>query len=85
MQASLPITRSRAITRSPDPSGSPDLPITGSPDLIPSPRLSGEYYLMAHKQKRQPRFELPFPDEGAPSERPWKNLFYCTFTFSVSR
>ena len=40
--------------------------------------------MMAHKQKRQPRFELPFlPTKERPQSAMEKS--YCTFTFSVRR
>jgi hypothetical protein len=43
---------------------------------------------MAHKQKRQPRFELPFlPTKERPQSalEKMEKIIYCTFTFSVSR
>ena len=44
--------------------------------------------LMAHTQKRQPRFELPFlPTKERPQSalEKMEKIIYCTFTFSVSR
>jgi hypothetical protein len=43
-----------------------------------SPRLRGRF---VSKQKRQPRFELPFPDEGAPSERLGENYLLHVHVF----
>jgi hypothetical protein len=68
-----PISGSRAITRS------AFLRVSAPPWWI---------CLMAHTQKRQPRFELPFlPTKERPQSalEKMEKIIYCTFTFSVSR